>query len=393
MAKAKNITQKVLLILLFLVFPLGQIPRLDFYFNDYYLAFHTIDVLVILLCFVNFNKIISLRGNADRIWIPLSLIFGFSFSFFYFGFENYLRGFLYLIRVVFYYFFILLIGRITVVFKRETILKYLEICLYFTALFGWLQYFLFPDLRNFINYGWDDHLFRLVGTLLDPGFTGVMMSLASVFFLWLYLTKKNNFHLFSFLFFTLTTFFTYSRASLIALLAATTVYFLFAKRKAFLLSFPLVFIASLFLLPRPPSSGVELERRYSVSSRLENYKESIILFSKSPVFGVGFNNICSAREKYGLVNSGFSHSCSGLDSSLLQILATTGVIGILIFVTQIKEVFGQIMNSESKIVYLSLAILIFIHSLFVNSLFYPWLIVLLSFIVVTIKRTTSRNEA
>src|SRR3990170_4029419 len=45
------------------------------------------------------------------------------------------------------------------------------------TVFGLAQYLLVPDLTQLKWLGWDDHFYRLVGTLLDPGFTGVMIIL------------------------------------------------------------------------------------------------------------------------------------------------------------------------------------------------------------------------
>lgn len=45
--------------------------------------------------------------------------------------------------------------------------------------FGLLQYLLLPDARHLYWLGWDDHLFRAFGTVLDPLFFGLVASLVA----------------------------------------------------------------------------------------------------------------------------------------------------------------------------------------------------------------------
>ena len=56
-------------------------------------------------------------------------------------------------------------------------------------LFSLGQYLLLPDLRLYKNLGFDDHYYRLAGTLLDPNFTGAIFASLSIFFI----LKKDYF--------------------------------------------------------------------------------------------------------------------------------------------------------------------------------------------------------
>src|SRR3989338_6680935 len=43
------------------------------------------------------------------------------------------------------------------------------------------QYIFLPDTRFLLSYGWDEHYWRLIGTVLDPNYMGVMMGMIVLF--------------------------------------------------------------------------------------------------------------------------------------------------------------------------------------------------------------------
>ena len=179
-------------------------------------------------------------------------------------------------------------------------------------------------------------------------------------------------------FLSLSVLFTYSRSSYLILFVVflfdfikNKENFLFRSKKFLLLNSLFLII---FLLPKNIGEGTTLTRTVSGNSKLINYMETIEIFKKSPVLGVGFNNICKAREVYLGDTNTESHGCNGADSSILFLIATTGVIGLILFVNFIIKI------PASYTLVTSLAVVL-IHSLFANSLFYPhimfWLFALL----------------
>jgi hypothetical protein len=257
-----------------------------------------------------------------------------------------LVGLLYLIRLSAYFYFFVLASH----FKDKKLLfdSLLGVS-FFAAVFGWAQYFFYPDLRSFYWLGWDDHLNRLVGAFLDPSFIGLILVLG----LTIALHKKMKFLI---LFLLASIAFTYSRASFLAAFVPLV------YKRAWV--FIAIFISLIVFLPRTEGEGVRLERTSSIYGRIESYQESLEIFKTNPVFGVGFNNICLAK------NGNFSnHSCSGGESSLLLLLATTGVIGLTSFSHLISKL---ISTSKGTIFIVSLAA-VFVHSLFSNSFFYPFI--------------------
>lgn len=258
-------------------------------------------------------------------------------------------GLLYLVRLASYFYFSVLVFNFK---NKELLLSSLLHVSIFAAIFGWVQYFLYPDLTTFTVWGWDDHLYRMAGTFLDPGFLGLVLVLGSL----LAFHKKN--YLIA-VFLALSVLFTYSRASYLALLASS---FLVFKKTTYYLCFVACLLIIVVFLPKKAGEGVRLERTASVNNRFENYTQTMEVFKKSSLFGVGFNNICLVK------NSNFpSHSCSGADSSLLFLLATAGVVGFMSFGSLIFSI-SQVNNQLLKLGFLATMV----HALFSNSLFYPW---------------------
>ncbi|MGB6839099.1 MAG: O-antigen ligase family protein, partial [Microgenomates group bacterium] len=312
-----------------------------------------------------FNYVIAFLGASLFSYMLLFVIFK----------DNrvYIGG-LYLLRLFVYSSFFLLAWNINRSEKgfKEILFNSLILITFAVAVFGWLQYFLYPDVRNFVVWGWDDHLYRLFSTFLDPGFASIILVFGFLAGLTKYLHSKSRLLLIVLVILLGAAVFTYSRAGYLALAGGLfTLAFLKKRLKQFFLVLGTILLI-IILLPRPSGEGVKLERTFSIYSRLGNYSETLEIIQKSPLLGVGFNNMCLAREKY-LKDADFSsHSCSGSDSSLLLVLATTGIVGFLIFSTLIYKVTLNLGKNVYANAFLACLVALLIHSLFVNSLFYPW---------------------
>ena len=307
-------------------------------------------------------------------WGWPDIFFSLLFSFAYFGFEVGFVGMLYFVRLVAYSSLFLVIYDLV---RKESNLKTflfnsLIIVITAIAIMGWFQYFIYPDIRNFVVWGWDDHLYRLFSTFIDPGFTSILLVFGFLLTLNEYLRTKNRYYILLLLFLFITIGFTYSRAGYLALFAGILAMLIYLRKVKYIAAILIMFVAMIFILPKPASSGVELQRVFSVVARIENYKETFSIWQKTPIFGVGYNNLCFARIKY-LGNGNFSsHSCSGSDSSLLGLLATGGILGLTLFLVVVWDAIKNIDYKTYGLGFLACLVALFIHSLFVNSLFYPW---------------------
>src|SRR5260221_45768 len=279
--------------------------------------------------------IVGMLSHRDKLRLSkfvVICIFSLLFSLSFFKLSALATGILYLLRLIAYILFS------KVIFqqfghkkkKRELLLNSLIGVGIFIAIFGWIQYFVFSDIRFLKAIGWDDHYFRLVSTYLDPAFTGILLVFTEVLVISKRVKKHSIQNLLLNLFLVFTILFTYSRASYLALLVVFV--FLFLKyRDKFIIFLASVFVSLIFFLPQPHSEGVHLTRTYSITQKFVNYDESLKLITKSPIFGIGFDNVCVAKEKFLSIDNSKSHTCSGLDNSILFIIATTGIVGLLIF--------------------------------------------------------------
>jgi len=365
---------KILVFAYFILFPFGQFFTIRLNLLGLAIPIHAIDVLALLtvpsfligklkvpkvysyvlgfLLVATFSNILALKSYSS--W-------------------EILVGLLYFLRFFAYSTFFLLAWNLIRQEKRlrSSFFDLLIFSSFFTAVFGWIQYFLFPDLTSLKYIGWDDHLFRLVGTHLDPGFTGIVLAFGFVASLAKFLIKKDRRLFWLSLLFLFTLALTYSRATYLAFAAGVfTIVHKSGVKKYFLLVLTLLFI--IFLLPRPAGEGVRLERVASVLARVQNYRETLTIIKKSPLFGVGFNNLCAERTRLFAGIGYASHSCSGSDSSLLLVAATTGMVGLMIFLYMAWGIVKSLRMDFYGKTFLAAAIAILVHSLFVNSLFYPW---------------------
>src|SRR3989338_8634594 len=90
------------------------------------------------------------------------------------------------------------------------------------------------------------------------------------------------------------------------------------------------------------------------------------------ILGVGFNTVRYAKVlyQYPQDNMLIRQSGAGLDNSFLLVAATSVIIGLTVFLMLLIQIYSH----ASMLIRASL-IAIVIHSFFVNSFFYPWVMV------------------
>lgn len=258
--------------------------------------------------------------------------------------------------------------------KRETVVKCLVMAGLISAVFGWLQYLLYEDLRNLYYLGWDPHLKRIFSFYFDPNYFGILLVLTMIVMLFHQMRGRISklFRVPMLLMIFMTLAFTYSRSSFVSLVGSSVALSLLKRRYLISLLVIIVLMGTVFILPRPYGEGVKLERMFSIHERIESYKLALGMFADHPILGVGFNAVRYAKRTYGISWEylSASHSGAGFDSSLLFVAATTGIIGLscfLLFLFHLYENGGLVLKVS--------LVAVLIHSLFLNSLFYPWVMV------------------
>ena len=372
-----------LLFLLFLVFPFGQLFKLSILPS---VNLHALDLVCLLL---SLSFVFSIKSSYKwpaltkplvSFWILAA--FSWIVAATNYGFRESLTALLYLLRFIVYSSLYFVVDWMLKKEKdlQEKLVSGLLVVGASISIFGLLQYLFYPDIRALKEFGWDPHLYRLFGTFIDPAFTGILI----VFYLLLLLSLALNrgfkkIYIPQLLIGLSALYLTYSRASYLAFLAGLTAILITKGKIKVLLICASLFVALLFLLPRTEGIGTRLERVSTIAMRLENYKETLSVISKTPLFGVGFN-----FYRYAAGKNLDTHSGAGAVSSLLFVFATTGIVGLLVYLGLWFKILYQAWpgrKSEQGVALFSSALAVIVHSTFSNTLFYPWVLVWLGILM------------
>lgn len=257
----------------------------------------------------------------------------------------------------------------------------------FVGVCGLIQLIVLPDFRALpAELGWDPHINRLSSTFFDPNFTGGYLVLCLVLSGLLLVeryakTKKLNMILaYASFFYSLCILLTFSRSAWLMAAICVFVIGIFKSRKLLIVTFLLMFL-TYYAVPRVQTrlSGVT-DPADSARFRLLSWQNTLRISEDNLILGVGFNAFRYAQESYGFFdyrNEVGGHAGAGSDSSLLLVLATTGIVGLALYLWMygylILGSFEQYLKNGSTLALVMLVSLcgLLIQSQFVNSLFYP----------------------
>ena len=383
---------------LLVVYPFGVLAKLPTSFPN--INFYLIDLLTFFISFTFFLLVIvkkikikvppfSMTWLLFLVWSGITLIVtpikltG----------TDFLTSALYLIRLISYLGLYLALFNFNGLNKNKSkTLEYLVVIGSFISFFGFIQFILWPNLKTLEIFGWDPHAYRLTSTFLDPGFAGILLVLTLILIFGLYRGTKQKGLIFAGIISYFGLIITQSRASWLAFFVAITFLAWLQKRRLFYFLLAVITVLIIIFMPRPEGEGGKITRVYSVEARIGNWQETINLFQKHPFFGVGYNTLRYAKIQANPDSKEQnleSHSGAGADASLLFVLVTTGLVGLIIYIGFLVKIFfvgfKERKNSWGIIILPTLASLL-VHSLFLNSLFYPWVIVWLIIILSSIKR-------
>lgn len=246
------------------------------------------------------------------------------------------------------------------------------------AVLGIIQYGLYPNLRNLSYLGWDPHYYRLFSTFLDPNFAGLFILLTLIMGWYIKAYYRFRFMVWVQVFLVGALILTLSRSTYLAAIGSGVGYMLFGKTWKPLFAL-LACVAIVLFAPIPNREITPILRWETGQARITNWQENILMVGKAPVFGVGFNLLGSDRvNTYTPLPS---HARAGVDNSFLFVLRTTGIVGaaayIYLLVAMVR--LGEVLCRQKKLIvlgqtYLLSLLAIFIHSMFINSFFYPWIL-------------------
>lgn len=391
---------KYFIFALILFYPLLEFARFNIYKNITF----TINDLMVALIFITYiiliitNKL-TIKGKLSKSIILFTFVCLVSFlvNIFNYKLEALLISFIYLIRWIIYtsiYFVIISLN-------NDSKIKVKKLMLYAGCIviaIGFMQYFYYPSLKNLYYEGWDEHLYRMFSSFFDPNFAGCFFVLFSIFTLgYLMSFKKSKFKFLLLILFFLSVvavYLTYSRSAILALVVSVSIFLILIKKTKYVVIALSVLLIMVFISPKAfKTEGTNILRITSSAERLKGSMVAIEIFTKNPIFGVGFNAYRYAQYEYGYLKGPqweITHAGSGSDNSFLFILATTGIVGFITYLNLIKGIFLYNLkmvvkgNKYFNVALISSVSGLIISSFFVNSLFYyPILIWVWLFIGVT----------
>lgn len=375
------ILNNLIFILLAIALPVGETVRITY--NEIAVTILDIVVGVTVLYWIIIKRSFSSRLLKPIVLFSAVLLLSLAVNLNRLDLNEILASFLYLIRWSFYALLYFIVLSST---EKKKIEKGMLVAGSAVVLLGFMQYFLYPDLRNLRYAGWDEHLYRMFSSFLDPNFVGIFFVLFLLFILDK-LFSKPTFLLKLISLLTLTAvILTFSRSAYISLMVGLVILFLLkGKRLAVIGILGLViFLASVFVYVSPRSEGTNLFRIASGEARLDSLSKALTISKDHPILGVGFNSYRYAQQDYGYLDKKiiFIHSGAGTDNSFLFILATSGIVGFLAFIYLLFRIF----SINNPLIKASIVVLI-VNSLFINSLFYPS-IMLWMWVILGLKENT-----
>ena len=325
------------------------------------------------------------------VWGVLSLVLMVCNTLVYrFTLGDLLTGFLYLFRFLY---FLMLAYVLSAYLKKagmcERVLKFVNICYLVVGFIGLLQLLLFPVAYDFYNIFYafgvyfpnpDPHINRLISTYFDPNYLACCLLIGVVISIYLWRKSKGAslqkrvFYGLSFLFYCLTILLTKSRSGLLGLAIIAGLYLLCSYdfqhiRRIHLLFVGVLLFAIIYLVFFSNITVFVRIRNFmsdpSAQARFNSWAKSFEVIKNTGFLGVGYNLIGAYnRDIYGFVSES---TANGADSSLLLIMMTTGLWGLLLWGMHLYQLF-KIRNNALFIGSLTLAALIVCN--FNNLLFY-----------------------
>lgn len=376
----------ILVTLLLIALPLGSVIRLEILPNAFvYPQDITAAILAFYILWKNKTQITQTIGK--KIGIAFLFFAGFALVGLLLAAPNLeLKSFavslLYLLRFALF-FMLIFVGLSNTQDTNKKYLLWLLLSGFVTIIAGFIQYFLYPNLRNLYYLGWDDHLNRMFSTFLDPNYAGVFFVLVFILLISFLQSAQKRVYKILFVIMIIVTLagllLTYSRGSYIMFAVALLTYFIVSQQKKILVLCCLGALVGVLLIPKNTGGeGVNLLRTFSIFQRLRSVENGIAIFQKSPIYGVGFNTYRYAQERYGLLDkkSEKSHSGAGVSNSYVFLLATTGIVGLILYLNIWRAILNEL-RARKKILgqYMFAAVVasiggFFVHALFDNTLFY-----------------------
>lgn len=258
-----------------------------------------------------------------------------------------LSGWLYLLRFIIYsstlyITFNLVRARILSLNEFLTLLKITCLTL---GTAGLLQLIFYPNMDTLSLLGYDPHKNRVFSTFLDPNLLGTFLNFGLVISLYEIISQKfsltkefikqNKFNLINLLILMPAVILTFSRSAYLMLVISLLIILAIKNRKLLAIFAVLTLVLYLIFPAFNTRINGAINIDDSAKERFSSWDKGLLIFQQNPGLGVGFNNLRNYSQHNDLIklfSADGGNSGAGVDSSLIFVLATTGLVGFLAYV-------------------------------------------------------------
>jgi hypothetical protein len=227
-------------------------------------------------------------------------------------------------------------------------------------------------MRYLVAYGWDDHYYRLLGTQLDPAFAGAILLIT------FFLTFNMKYMHWRSVLQTLIVVgmgLTFSRATYLAF-TLSLVFFIGlnwrrGRKKLWHFVYLPLLILVIFLAPKPTGEGVNLTRTSTIVSRVTNTNQVIQQTTPAQWLLGGGMFVSRDTSMNDNSNAGLADHANVPDNLIVTMISGLGIIGVGILLAALWSAKKNIAMYPVWTLALFLGILI--HSQFNNTVFQPFI--------------------
>jgi len=282
------------------------------------------------------------------------------------------------LRFIFYSIFLFVTWKISSAHKSKVFSLFPVISLLYMWLLGILQYIFIPDTRFLRLLNWDDHYYRMIGTIFDPNFLGILLVILIGFCWFVYQQSANKWQpyiLAIILLLSFTQAFTISRASYLAFLGFLAwiclhVYLTNKNRQKqfFTWSFSLIMVLfgvlGYFIAPKPGGEGVNITRTSTIEARQ--------VYLNTQVINLDTQTVLIGQGLFWRQESSPDSLSRGLlpDNLGMLFIQGGGVIGLVLAVSVLYLIFRYLQHRS--VIFAALLLAVLIHSQFNNTLLQPF---------------------
>lgn len=197
-----------------------------------------------------------------------------------------------------------------------------------------LQYLYYPNLRNLSYLGWDPHQYRVFGLYFEPVLIATISGILLYAIAYSKVLQNIPARVMVAASLVVVLLASFSRAAYLALFVSCVPLLRKVRVGPFILA-GVGIVVILVLLPKPGGEGVNLLRTSTISSRSTDYRQGWQQVVNNPAFGIGYNHIGAVKVVEDNQLSEQNHAAASFHSSYLIVAATTGVIGLVLFLNML----------------------------------------------------------